>query len=305
MRHRVSSQPIGFTLVELLVVIAIIGILIALLLPAVQMARESAARTQCVNNLKQIGVALHNFHDIHEFFPTNGGPAPNEVNVIWTAAGGGPGYWGTGNPGLPPADQTGSWAYAILPFIEQQNVIDQSAQGAPLAVYICRSRGRVASLPVPPADPVFSGVTYGDGGSSPWSTTDYACNGYYLHNRWPAGGVPSAGLPRVAEHATDGLSNTILVGEKALDRRGYDTGGWYWNEPIFSGGSGGTARWGTAILRDGEGTPFPTHWGSVHPSGPMFAFGDGSVRPLRYGLAGNIVLALLTFNSGEVVDPDQ
>jgi prepilin-type N-terminal cleavage/methylation domain-containing protein len=304
MRHRNPRTSSGFTLVELLVVIAIIGILIALLLPAVQMARESARRTECTNNLKQIGVALHNFHDLHEFFPTNGGPPPNEPGVIWTAAGGGPGYWGTGNPGLLPAEQTGSWAYSILPQIEQQNLMTASAQGEPISTYICRSRGRQPSLPVPPSDPVYTGVTYGDGGSTPWSTTDYACNGYYFRNRWPAGGVPGDGLPRSAEQCKDGLSNTILVGEKALDPRGYDTGGWYWNEPVFSGGSGGTARWGTAIMRDDEWTPFPTNWGAAHPAGAMFLFGDGSIRPLRYGLEGNIVLALLTHAGGEIVDPD-
>jgi hypothetical protein len=148
-------------------------------------------------------------------------------------------------------------------------------------------------------------VTYGNGGWAIWSTTDYACNGYYLRNRWPAGGVPGDGLPRIAEHATDGLSNTILVGEKAMDPRGYNTGGWYWNEPVFSGGSGGTARWGTAILSDGEGSAFAPNWGSAHTAAAMFVFGDGSVRPLRFGLPGNVVLALLTHNSGEVVDPDQ
>jgi prepilin-type N-terminal cleavage/methylation domain-containing protein len=305
MRTRVLRPLLGFTLVELLVVMAIIGILVALLLPAVQKARESARRTHCLNNLKQVGLGLTHFHDANNFFPTNGGPAPGQVNTISTSVGGGPTYWGLANATARQADQTGAWSYSILPFIEQKNVAEQAAQGAAIATYICTSRYRLPAPPVPASDPVFAGVSYGSGGMNPWSTTDYACNGYYLRNRWPCGGVPGDGLPRVAEHATDGLSNTILAGEKALDSRGYNTGGWYWNEPVFSGGSGGTARWGTAIVQDGAGTPFPTNWGAAHTAAAMFVFGDGSVRPLRFGLSGNVVLALMTHNSGEVVDPEQ
>jgi hypothetical protein len=257
-----------------------------------------------LDNLKQVGLALHNFHDTHEFFPTNGGPAPQQENVIWTAVGGAPTYWGTASPGALPAEQTASWAFSILPFIERQGLIDSSLQDRPIPLYLCPTRGRVGSVDVPATDPVFPGVTYGANWPT-WSTTDYACNGYYLRNRWPAGGVPADGRPRTAEQCKDGLSNTILVGEKALDPRGYDTGGWYWNEPVFSGGSGGTARWGTAILRDKEGAPFAANWGSAHPSGATFLFGDGGVRSLRYALNGNIVLALLTHARGEIVDPDQ
>jgi prepilin-type N-terminal cleavage/methylation domain-containing protein len=101
----------GFTLIELLVVIAIIGVLVALLLPAVQMAREAARRMQCTNNAKQVGLALHNYHDVHSRFP----------KIVW---------------GLPdrPANESGgtlplafhhTWITAILPFMEQQNLYDQ------------------------------------------------------------------------------------------------------------------------------------------------------------------------------------
>src|SRR5262249_38719806 len=155
-----------------------------------------------------------------------------------------------------------SWAFSILPYIEQGNVFRTKAQGAGIPLYLCPSRGREPSLNVPAFDPVFPYVTFGGGGMNPWGTSDYACNGYLLINRWPAGGVPVDGRPLRSTDVTDGASNTVLVGEKAMDQRSFNTGSWLWAEPIFSGGSGGTARWGTIVLADGANTPFPTNWGS-------------------------------------------
>lgn len=143
-RQRIKSQ--GFTLVELLVVIAIIGILIGLLLPAVQSARASARRTQCSNRLKQIGLALHNYHDTHrhlpagyESFATRDGSGPSEAAidpVTWDAAPG----WG--------------WNAAILPFIEQTALADsiniesavwspenKAAVGFTPTIFLCPSSG--------------------------------------------------------------------------------------------------------------------------------------------------------------------
>jgi prepilin-type N-terminal cleavage/methylation domain-containing protein len=298
------SRRKGYTLVELLVVIAIVTILIGLLLPAVQRAREAAARTQCTNNLKQMGIALQNFHDTHQFFPTNGGPAPGQVDLIWTDSSFTVSYWGLANPAAPPMNQTGSWAFSILPFLEQDNIFQSADQGAPIPNYVCPSRGRAPSRAVPPSDPVFTFVSFGNGGLNPWSTTDYAGNAYVLNNRWPDGCVPAVGAPRTISSVTDGLSNTILVGEKAMDRRTFNTGSWFWNEPVFSGGSGGTDRWGTVIIPDGVDTPFATNWGSSHIGSATFLFGDGSVRPLRFGLDSNIMGTLLTPDGGEVINPD-
>lgn len=122
-------KPRGFTLVELLVVIAIIGILIALLLPAVQAAREAARRAECSNHLKQMGLAAHNFHDVHKFLPS-AGRHWQDIPTFKMDAGSAPTDPG-GTPEIPPKQMAG-WGFQILPYIEQAAVHKGSGQTAGL-----------------------------------------------------------------------------------------------------------------------------------------------------------------------------
>jgi prepilin-type N-terminal cleavage/methylation domain-containing protein/prepilin-type processing-associated H-X9-DG protein len=293
-----TKRQAGFTLIELLVVIAIIGVLIAMLVPAVMKVRETANRLNCANNLKQIGLAMIQHHDTYRVFPSNGGWDGQQTIIsingtptyiytleVWNPK---PHYWGVGDPLRRPQDQTGCWGYALLPYMEQQNMYNQRAWTVPVGLYVCPSRREAVALRSPDSDEY---GTYIDGGWA-WGKTDYAGNGLVI-----------LGRPQCLrlQAIRDGTSNTVLAGEKAMDPKNYDTGTWFWDEPFFIGGSGGTSRDGNKILRDAEGIIFQFNWGSPHPAGANFLFADGSVRFLGFDTSADVVHAILTPNGHEVV----
>ncbi len=227
-----TSRRFGFTLIELLVVIAIIAVLLGLLLPAVQKAREAAARTQCTNNLKQIGLALHNYHDARGVLPDNG---YNAIGVI------------------PASVDRACWAYRILPFIEQDNLYRNWNWTTPVKTYLDPARGSngVASDGPGVAD-------WGDqiAPNTTWkykaigAVTDFAANSRVVPPKW------ENTVYRLSTIG-DGTSNTIFVGEKSLSTNQYNPRkGDYYDEAISMGDIGGPVRGPQSWMFTAGGTAF-------------------------------------------------
>ncbi|MBA2113019.1 DUF1559 domain-containing protein [Bremerella alba] len=307
----------GFTLVELLVVIAIIGVLIALLLPAVQQAREAARRMQCSNNQKQLGLAFHNYHDTYQGFPL--GPISVRDNGIQYALG---------------------WVPRIFPFIEQGTRLEAMKAIDPNYL-TARSPYRNHDTD----NPIFGAVP---GITCPSSAigelaSDHSAGGNFpdaqqqgsLHYRANSGsfdvdldtgssdssryysrsGIMYPGSKSKFRDITDGTTNTMLLGETSKSRQ--------WTNAYMVTGWGGIKPWtfgffdyGTSWLTiDHKTVNFPinytgdfitstTPYTSEHPGGAMFLMCDGSVSFLTETMPLSLLKRMATRSNGEVISED-
>jgi prepilin-type N-terminal cleavage/methylation domain-containing protein len=296
------SHPVrrsAFTLIELLVVIAIIAILIGLLLPAVQKIREAANRMKCTNNLKQIGLAWHNHHDVLGYFPTSGARWWDDANGPIQA-----------KPDASPflldlTTQQAGWTYQILPYIEQDNLhrispmgnnngSDRNAEieGAVMPIYTCPTRGVIRYSSLSNGGRMWFRAAY----VSTYGTAPEVPGPPYVHT---PGGLGTWNFEARVNMAsvTDGTSNTIMVGERYMARRSYQADDWG-GEPITRGFGWGIARrcrglpqpdsvnriQGQSTSPNDGGGPVNERLGSAHTTGLGVTMADGSVRFLRYGL---------------------
>lgn len=300
----------GFTLIELLVVIAIIAVLIALLLPAVQQAREAARRSQCKNNLKQLGLALHNYHDTHNTFPPGGFYAGTRL----------------GN-GL-------SFHIMILPFMDQANLYSQFLFEK--ASWIDASKARVLGATIPPGLLCPSSSV-----TKSWDTNEKSAGNYTTHylgitgpvgdtpvnpatnmryswevasptttGGWSNEGILLRGECKKIRDVTDGTSNTFLVGESSWDKneqryRSWLRGSWT-NTALTIYPGGNDIIVSTKNIRyqpntnGGNNFTNDMPFGSNHTGGVQMLMADGAVTFLSENIDNTIYRGMASRGGGEI-----
>lgn len=284
-------RTFGFTLVELLVVIAIIGILVGLLLPAVQAARESARRTQCINNLRQVGLAAHNYHDTFGVLPTavtagraSGSDDDFEVSFTWITQ------------LFPFLEETALDSMLQEARLTRDRGLLQQVAATPVEVFYCPTRRQPVAYPL-------AGVPqarYGAVGAR----SDYALTGGasprpdLLHIRYPGLWNPY-GTEVGLKDITDGTSKTYYVGEKTMDARHYDTGDDEGDlSPTLACRRGSCVRFAFRVPRrdlSANQNCFACHdFGSAHAATWNALYCDASVHSLSYTMEFELHRALLT-----------
>lgn len=289
-------------------VIAIIAILIALLLPAVQQARESARRTQCKNNLKQLGLALHNYHDVHRMFPPSSIYQVDAMN----------------NLELPTAGR--SWIFQILPFMEQSNLYNR-ADDSVITNEDPVSSASFTALACPSDPKSDTVIVFGQD----MGTTSYLGNGshrgigssQFYYDCRPVDDVTAGTITRQGvriRDITDGTSNTLLAGERGVITRFGGYGMWNYSLLGCASGHGDTVMthdiWEFATTTGGlnyiggfrppadfnqpEGDDI-FHWWSFHAGGGQFLLSDGSTRFVSYNTDYGTMDSLHQRHDGEVI----